>query len=195
MERGEKIRSYGGGGIQTFESFEAKDYGVKNRFMKELLRELDERGVTPQDFEEPDAFQDGVIELSDVSKINVMTHKRIQGAVQVAEGKYELTKVSNDLSEVLKGIRNLKVQHKVNEANYMNESSRPGQPTPFLLEQRAAKVAKAAKLVESAIQELKNAPKLDEMSDIPDAIKKLEEILGEGEEYGLDNLKKLYEDQ
>ena len=56
------------------------------------------------------------------------------------------------------------------------------------------RVGKATSLVESAIEELKRVPKIDNNSDIPELIEKLKNILSDQNEHGLNNLGKLYKE-
>jgi hypothetical protein len=113
--------------------------------------------------------------------------------LELPNNKYATTKESADLSQVLADLRDLCVENNINESDYTSDfrSTDPQKPSAQLKMERAKKVSKAVQLIESAINELKHAPKIDWMDDIPDAIAKLQEFLGDSES-GLVALSKIY---
>ena len=196
MDRTSKLKSYSGRKIITFENFGNDDEStmaneVKKPFMKELIKEFEEKGITVQSAEDPTWESDGYIELSDTTHLIVEKDGSHKAGLELNKDKTIFTKSTTDLSETLIALAQLKEKWEVEEADYTVESVSPAPQSPFLMKQRASKVGKAARLVRIALEELKHAPKLDEMSDIPDLIEQLEKIVGE--DTGLSNLAKLYE--
>jgi len=183
-----KIKSYSGNSIVAFDNF---NMVIQNPCIQKIVADLKERGITPSDIEEPDYQLDGMIELSEHTKINVKQSGKMQGAINIGQDEYVFTKINNDIDVVLKEISSLKVQHKITDSNYLTENACPTTPTPFLIKTRVDKIKTAAQLIESAITQLKHTPKLDNMHDIPEIIKKLDELL-ESDQFGLKNLAKLY---
>jgi len=194
-----KLKSFGADKIISFEDFgtDKKFEGISNRYMIGLLESLTSKGIHVIDMEEPEWGTDGMIEVSETTTISFNTgkQKKLWGTLELPNGTFVSTKKTEDLDEALNGLEALKNKHNIKAADYTNESATPIAPTPYLKEQRATRVDKATKLVESAIEELKKAPKLDTMSDIPELIEKLKSILADDNDYGLANLAKLYKDK
>lgn len=191
MSQQNKIKTYTGNSIVAFDNF---NMVIQNPSIQKIVNDLKERGITPSDIEEPDYQLDGMIELSEHTKINVKQSGKMQGAINIGRDEYVFTKINNDIDAILKEISNLKIQHKITDSNYIVENACPTTPTPFLIKNRIDKIKTAAQLIESAILELKHTPKLDNMHDIPEIIKKLDDIL-ESDQFGLKNLTKLYTGQ
>lgn len=198
MSSNSNIKAFGANKIISFDDFDNKKFeGVSNRYMKELLESLTRKGIHVIDLEEPEWGTDGMIEVSETATISFSTgkNKKLWGTLDIGNGSYVSTKKTEDLEEALNALEALKRKHNVVNADYTNESAIPIASTPVLKAQRAERVDKATKLVESAIEELKRSPKLDTMSDIPELIEKLKNILSDDNEYGLANLAKLYKDE
>lgn len=196
----QQLKLYDGGKIQKFESFFGSEFAVKNRHLRSVLEELEQRGITVSSVEEPEWGTNGMIELTDTSYLTLTigrNNKKIKAGIELSDGSFRHADATEDLDEALKALKALKLRHSINEADYTSDYDgvKSQHPTPFLKRQRAEKVGKAASLVENAIQELKHVPRLDEMSDIPDIISKLGKIMGEDGEIGLNNLHKLYENE
>ena len=197
MKKRNSIKPYEGGKITKFENFTGEKTPVKNRHMLSVLEGLEQRGISVSSVEEPAWGTDGLIELTEMTHLTLTTgrnNKKIRAGITLSDGHFELARPTEDLDEALKELGRLKLKYKTANTDYTSDSTAQ-QPTPFLRRQRAEKVGKAAELVENAIRELKHAPRLDEMSDIPELIAKLQQILGEDEELGLSNLHKLYESE
>ena len=193
-----KLKSFGGDKIISFENFETKKFeGVTNRYMIDILEGLTSKGIRIGDMEQPEWGTDGMIEISETATISFSTgkHKKMWCTLQLPDGKFVTSKGTDDLDEALQAWDRLKTKHNILDADYTNESAKPVAPTVVLKEERATRVDKAVKLVESAIQELKRAPKIDSMNDIPELIEKLSNILKDDNDYGLENLAKLYKDE
>lgn len=193
-----KIKSFEGSKIISFENFETKQFeGVTNRYMIDILEGLTSKGIHIGDMEQPEWGTDGMIEISETATISFSTgkHKKMWCTLALPDGTFATSKGTDSLDEALQAWDSLKKKHNVLDADYTNESVAPVTPTVFLKEERAARVDKAAKLIESAIQELKRAPKIDSMNDIPELIEKLSNILKDENDYGLENLAKLYNEK
>lgn len=191
-----RIKSYEGSSIKSFENFGGD---VTNRYMKSILEGLADKGHSVLGVEHPEWGSDGLIELTENTSLTVVTGKSsgIIGQVEYAPEQFARTTKCDSLDEALEQLGKLKAKHSIVDADYTTDFKKtaPRTSTPLLRQQRVDKVGKAVKLIESAIRELKRTPKLDMMTDIPEMISRLEKMLGEDEECGLNNLHKLYENK
>jgi len=193
----DKIKSFGLDKIKSFDDFESKIEKVSNKYMRGILEVLASKGIHVGDIEEPDWGTDGMIELSENTTLTLTVvdkHKKMYCTLELPGNKFFSTEHTDSIDEALTDLDKLKKTHNINEADYTEEFKQalPRLATPFLKEQRSERVDKATRLVESAIEELKHIPKIDSMEDIPELIEKLQNILSDKHEHGLENLSKIY---
>lgn len=194
-----KIKSFGLDKIKSFDDFESKIEKVSNKYMRGILEGLTSKGIHVGDIEEPDWGTDGMIELSENTTLTLTAtgkHKKMYCTLELPGNKFFSTEHTDNIDEALSDLDKLKKTHNINEADYTEEFKQapPRTATPYLKEQRSERVDKATRLVESAIEELKHIPKIDNMGDIPELIEKLQNILSDKHEHGLENLAKIYKE-